>query len=151
MPLYLFIVFINVAFFNLLFQVQLKNLSVDAWHTVEKDLFYKMATQHLERKYSKITIFNAEPQPTVLLYAFYNLKADFEDVDSNVLSKRAIYQVNNVAFAGGCPKDAPPDGELYIIRSVNCREYVGKLYVLSPDKSNNNYNYVTSKNSTTLL
>jgi hypothetical protein len=138
-PLFCLLAVINASYFYMLFQVSLKNASVDAWHITEKDLFDHIAPLEVTGK--KITIYNPEPKPTLLLYAFYREKGNIEDVKYDLNNNK--YTLGNISFSETCPKNLPKNDEIFIIKRNNCKDSKGQIFILAKDKSGNNYNLLT--------
>ncbi len=135
---FIFLIFLSFIHFFFLYQLRIKVLSSEQWHLGEKKLFEKILNdKNLKNK--KITIINAEPKETFLLYAFYHLDDAF--LIKEKLQKN-LYQDKNIYFIKNCPKNLmKKNNEIYIIKRGSCKietlesANMLKVYLESSDKS----------------
>lgn len=107
---------ISFIYFFSLYQVTIKYSSGDQWHFNEKVLTEKIATIRKKSEKQKVIIYVNEPQPTFLLYLFYQEKNP--TLIKKLLMKKN-YLIGNIRFSSDCPQEKIA-GAIQIMHSGRC-------------------------------
>lgn len=107
---------ISFIYFFSLYQVTIKSSSGDQWHLNEKVLTEKIATIRKKSERQKVIIYVNEPQPTFLLYLFYQEKNP--TLIKKLLMKKN-YLIGNIRFSSDCPQEKIA-GTIQIMHSGRC-------------------------------
>ncbi len=106
----------SFIYFFSLYQVTIKSSSGDQWHLNEKVLTDKIAAIRKKSENQNIIVYVNEPQPTLLLYLFYQEK-------NPVLIKKLLtqknYSIGNIRFSSDCPQEKIT-GIIQIMHSGRC-------------------------------
>lgn len=142
-PIYLLLLVINITIFQTVLQVRIKTMISGQFHTTEKVL-----VQYLNsNKDLKLSVYVNEPFPTMILYMYYNNNSKIEEFN-NLINRQ--FNVGNIKFMSGCPKNSPINEEYYIVREITCRSYleqnnVIKDTIITPaDNTGDNYALIST-------